>query len=65
MNIFSISEIVDLGIEKEKKRKDFYGLCAEKFNDKNIKELFIKLRKWEEKNIRKFTEIMASVKELR
>jgi len=65
MNIFSISEIVDLGIEKEKKRRDFYGLCAEKFNDKNIKELFIKLRDWEETHIRKFTEIRASVKELR
>lgn len=65
MNIFSLSEIVDLGIEKEKKRRDFYGLCAEKFNDKNIKELFIKLRDWEETHIRKFTEIRASVKELR
>jgi len=65
MNIFSISEIVDLGIEKEKKRKDFYGLCAEKFNDKSVKELFIKLRDWEDEHIRKFTEIRASVKELR
>jgi rubrerythrin len=63
MNIFNISEIVDLGIEKEKKRRDFYGLCAEKFNNKGIKELFIKLRDWEETHIQKFTEIRAFVKE--
>jgi rubrerythrin len=65
MNIFNISEIADLGIEKEKKRRDFYGLCAEKFNDKNMKELFTKLMGWEETHIRKFTEIRASIKELR
>jgi len=65
MNILSISEIVELGIEKEKKRRDFYGLCAEKFNDKNIKELFVKLRDWEEEHIRKFTEMRSSIKEPR
>ncbi|MCX5693159.1 MAG: ferritin family protein [Candidatus Omnitrophica bacterium] len=65
MNIFNMSEIVDLGIEKEKKRRDFYGLVAEKFSGKNMKELFTKLRDWEEEHIKKFTEIRASVKELR
>lgn len=65
MNIFNISEIVDLGIEKEKKRRDFYGLCAEKFNNKDMKELFTKLRDWEETHIQKFTEVRASVKELK
>jgi len=65
MNIFNISEIVDLGIEKEKKRRDFYGLAAEKFSDKNIKELFVKLRDWEGEHIKKFTEIRSSVKDIR
>jgi len=65
MNIFNISEIADLGIEKEKKRRDFYGLCAEKFNDRNMKKLFTKLRGWEETHIKKFTEMRASIKELR
>lgn len=65
MNIFNISEIVDLGIEKEKKRRDFYGLCAERLNDKNIKELFSKLRDWEETHIEKFKGIRGSIKEPR
>lgn len=65
MNIFNMSEIVDLGIEKEKKRRDFYGLVAEKFSDKNMKELFAKLRDWEDAHIKKFTEIRASIKDIR
>ena len=57
--------IVDLGIEKEKKRRDFYGLVAEKFSDKNMKELFTKLRDWEDAHIKKFTEIRGSIKDIR
>lgn len=65
MNIFNMSEIVDLGIEKEKKRRDFYGLVAERFSDKNMKELFTKLRDWEDAHIKKFTEIRGSIKDIR
>ncbi|MDP2980795.1 MAG: ferritin family protein [Candidatus Omnitrophota bacterium] len=65
MNIFNMSEIVDLGIEKEKKRRDFYGLVAERFSDKNMKELFTKLRDWEDAHIKKFTEIRGSIKNIR
>ncbi len=65
MNIFNISEIADLVIEKEKKRRDFYGLCAERFGDSKIKGLFVKLRDWEETHIKKFTEIRASMKDVR
>ena len=65
MNIFNMSEIADLGIEKDKKRRDFYGLAAERFSDKNMKELFIRLRDWEEDHIKKFTEIRGSIKDIR
>ena len=65
MNIFNMSEIVDLGIEKEKKRRDFYGLVAERFSDKNMKELFTKLKGWEDAHIKKFTEIRGSIKDIR
>ncbi|MCM8781262.1 MAG: ferritin family protein [Candidatus Omnitrophica bacterium] len=57
MNIFHISEIMDLGIEKEKKRRDFYGLVAEQFREQQLKELFSRLRDWEQTHIKKFTEI--------
>ena len=60
-----MSEIVDLGIEKEKKRRDFYGLVAERFSDKNMKELFTKLKGWEDAHIKKFTEIRGSIKDIR
>ena len=64
MNIYNISEIVELGIEKEKKRRDFYSLCAERFKgSKEIGELFGKLRDWEETHIEKFSGIKASIKE--
>ncbi len=65
MNVFSISEIVDMGIEKEKKRRDFYAMVSEYFKDKDMKELFLKLKNWEEEHIKKFSEIRDSMKELK
>lgn len=62
-NLFNAAEVMDMGIEKEKKRRDFYGLVAGNFNDKEMKGLFTNLRDWEEEHIKKFTEIKKSVKE--
>lgn len=63
-NLFNAAEIMDMGIEKEKKRRDFYGLVARKFNEKEMKDLFTKLRDWEETHIKKFTELKTGVKEI-
>ena len=62
-NLFNAAEVMDMGIEKEKKRRDFYGLAAEKFDSKDMKELFTKLRDWEESHIKKFTDIKNGIKE--
>lgn len=62
-NLFNAAEVMDMGIEKEKKRRDFYGLVAENFSDKEMKGLFVNLRDWEEEHIKKFTEIRKGVKE--
>jgi len=62
-NVFNAAEAIDLGIEKERKRRDFYGYAAEKFKEKDMKELFTRLRDWEEKHIKKFTEIRDSLEE--
>ena len=57
-NILQPAEIVDIGIEKEKKRREFYGLAAERFSDKKeLAELFERLRDWEDEHVRKFQEI--------
>ena len=61
--IFDVAEVIDMGIEKEKKRRDFYGSVAEKFERKEIRELFERLRDWEETHIKKFSEVRESVKE--
>lgn len=61
MNIFHISEIVDLGIEKEKKRRDFYAQAASVFAEPALKELFTQLKDWEEMHIKKFTDIRNSL----
>jgi rubrerythrin len=56
-NVFSAAEIIDMGIAKEKKRRDFYAYTADKFKEGDIKELFSRLRDWEEEHIKKFTAI--------
>ncbi len=62
-NVFNAAEVIDLGIEKERKRRDFYAYAAEKFKDKNMKELFTRLRDWEETHIKKFAQIRDSLEE--
>jgi rubrerythrin len=63
MAILQPSDIVEIGIEKEIKRRDFYGLAAEHFADKaELAELFAKLRDWEEGHIVKFRKIRDEVK---
>ncbi|MDD4856606.1 MAG: ferritin family protein [Candidatus Krumholzibacteria bacterium] len=57
-NILQPAEIVDIGIEKEKKRRDFYALAAERFSGKKeLADLFSRLRDWEVEHIRKFGQI--------
>ena len=63
MALFNVAEIVDMGIEKEKKRRDFYATVATTFREKGIKDLFTKLRDWEETHIKKFGQIRATFNE--
>ncbi len=63
-NVFNVAEIIDMGIEKEKKRRDFYDYVATKFKEKDMKDLFSNLRDWEEAHIKKFTEIRNSVEDM-
>jgi rubrerythrin len=62
MAILQPSDIVEMGIEKEKKRRDFYAMAAEQFaDDDEIATLFGKLRDWEEGHIKKFEGIRDKV----
>ncbi|OGW85471.1 MAG: hypothetical protein A2987_02800 [Omnitrophica bacterium RIFCSPLOWO2_01_FULL_45_10] len=63
-NIYNAAEIIDMGIAKEKKRRDFYGLAAAKFKERDMKKLFTDLRDWEETHIKKFAEIRDEVEDL-
>ncbi len=61
-NILQPAEIVEIGIEKEKKRRDFYALAAEHFKDESeLAELFGRLRDWEEAHIKRFQEIRDAI----
>ncbi len=61
-NILQPAEIVEIGIEKEKKRRDFYALAADHFkDDDDLAKLFARLRDWEDEHIKKFQEIRDHV----
>ena len=62
-NLFNAAEVIDMGIAKEKKRRDFYALVAKKFKDEDMRQLFTRLKAWEDEHIKKFTEIRGSVEE--
>ena len=62
-NLLKVAEVVDIGIEKEKARRDFYARVAEQFDDGDVKDLFTRLRDWEEGHVRKFQAIRDSLSE--
>lgn len=60
--ILQPAEIVEIGIEKEKRRRDFYAMCAERFKgQRDLYELFKKLHGWEVEHVRRFGEIRDTV----
>ncbi len=61
--IFNMAEVVDIGIEKEKARRDFYRLAAEAAPEGEVKALFGKLADWEEEHVRHFEKIRAELDE--
>ena len=62
-NVFNAAEAIDMGIEKERKRRDFYGYAALNFKEKDMVELFSRLRDWEDAHIKKFSGIRATLEE--
>ena len=61
LNVFNIAEVIDMGIEKEKKRRDFYERVSESFKEADMKKLFSRLRDWEDEHIKKFAAIRDTV----
>ena len=57
MAVFKMAEIMDMGIEKEKKRRDFYYQARDAFPAENLKKLFGDLAKWEEDHVKLFSQI--------
>jgi rubrerythrin len=64
MNVLKIADIVDIGIEKEKARQDYYHRVSLEFDDPEMKDLFTKLRDWEAAHVKKFQAIRGSLNEL-
>ncbi|MFH1038307.1 MAG: ferritin family protein [PVC group bacterium] len=62
-SIFNMAEVVEIGIEKEKKRRDFYGAVASSTAEAELKDLFQKLADWEEEHVRKFQSIRDGIDE--
>ena len=61
--IFNMAEVVDIGIEKEKARRDFYRSAAKIAPEGEVKALFEKLAAWEEDHVRQFEKIRAELDE--
>ena len=59
-NIFSGSEIVQIGIQIEKNGRDFYNALEKQSTNKKGKEIFHYLAGEEEKHIKVFEEILSS-----
>lgn len=61
-NIFSASEVVEIGIQIEKNGMDFYNTLAKQANEAKAKEVFSYLAGEEEKHIQAFQGILGETK---
>lgn len=61
-DIFSGSEVVELGIEIEKNGRDFYNVLSRHSKDALIIEIFNYLASEEEKHIQVFKEVLEKIK---
>ena len=61
-NIFSGSEVVEIGVQIEKNGRDFYDGAAKLSKNPEAKEAFRFLKGEEEKHIRTFEDILSKVK---
>ncbi len=57
-DIFSVSEVVQIGVQIEINGRDFYNILVEKSSDEETKVLFKFLADEEEKHIRTFNKIL-------
>jgi len=62
-NLLKVADVVQIGIEKEKARRDFYDRASKHFDDADLKDLFTRLRDWEEGHIKKFQAIGNELEE--
>ena len=62
-SVLKVIDVVDIGIEKEKARQDFYNQVASAFDDTDMKDLFTKLRDWEAGHVVKFESIRDELKQ--
>lgn len=60
-NIFSGSEIVEIGIQIEKNGRDFYSVMAEQSKNQKSKDIFKYLEGEEEKHIGAFEKVLDTV----
>ena len=63
MEKYSIIEIVDMTIEKEEIRRDFYSEAAKRFNRQKMKDLFRELSEWESIHIEKVNKLKEKLNE--
>jgi len=61
MEKYSLQEIIDMTLEKEKMRRDFYLEAAKRFNKQIIKDLFLELSEWEAMHVQKVDELKSKL----
>ena len=61
-NLFSASEVVEIGIQIEKNGRDFYEGVVKLSKNEKAKEIFEFLRGEEDKHIEKFEDLLSQVK---
>jgi len=62
MSMYAVNEIIEMTLEKEVMRRDFYAEAAKKFRNSKAKKLFSDLERWESIHVSKVKELKERLK---
>ena len=61
VGVFKIEDVMNMGIEKERKRYEFYKKLTGLYQDEKLIKLFSDLATWEEEHVSRFIEIKSTL----
>jgi rubrerythrin len=63
MPVFRAAEMMEIALQKEKRRRDFYRAAAQRFSEPRLRDLFTRLQQWEEAHVERLQQLSGQLED--